>query len=223
MHAMRKAILFDMDGVIAHSETLWNEREPELLRDILPVSAADTIIGNTRGLSESLIYEWAKKLGYSGTRENFYDRYDRLAQKIYAECALTPGMDDLFGELKHSEASIGLVSSSPMDWITIVLHRLKNRDVFRFVESVNAHPELRPKPAPDGYIAAMQALQANPANTLIIEDSQTGINAAVAAGARVCCFALHVDREKMPTGVTQFAHTIEELRAACLAFVGSEK
>lgn len=219
MHAMRKAILFDMDGVIAHSENLWNEREPDLLRDILPVSAADTIIGNTRGLSESLIYEWAKKLGYCGTRENFYDRYDRLAQKIYAECDLTPGMDDLFGELKQSEASVGLVSSSPMDWITIVLHRLKNRDVFRFIESVNAHPELRPKPAPDGYIAAMKALNVLPHDTLIVEDSQTGINAAVSAGANVCCFALHVDKQKLPTGVTQYAHTIQELKSACMAFL----
>jgi len=219
MHFMRKAILFDMDGVIVHSESLWNEREPAYLRRILTSAAADQIIGNTRGLSESLIYEWAKKLGYDGTRKAFYDGYDKLAQKIYATCTITPGMDMLLGELKKSSMPVGLVSSSPMDWIRIVLSRLANGDVFRFVESVNAHPELRPKPAPDGYIAAMKALEVSPGNTLIIEDSQTGINAAIASGAHVCCFALHVDKQKMPTGVTQYAHTIQELKNACLAFV----
>lgn len=219
MQFMPKAIIFDMDGVIAHSEKLWNEVEPVYLRKILSQSAADSIIGNTRGLSESLIYEWAKKLGFSGSRKEFYDGYDRLAQKLYAACPITPGMDELLGKLKQSGSFIGLVSSSPMDWIRIVLGRLSNSDAFRFVESVNAHPELRPKPAPDGYLAAMQALHVDPNETLIIEDSQTGINAGIASGAQVCCFALHVDREKMPTGVTQYAHTIEELTKACLAFI----
>lgn len=211
-----------MDGVIAHSEALWNEQEPAYLRSILTAGAAEQIIGNTRGLSESLIYEWAKKLGFNGTRKSFYDGYDKLAQKIYAVCTITPGMDTLLGELKKTGAPIGLVSSSPMDWIRIVMSRLTNSDVFRFIESVNAHPELRPKPAPDGYIAAMQSLKVNPGDTLIIEDSQTGINAGIASGANVCCFALHVDAEKMPTGVTQYAHTIEELKHACLAFVGAK-
>lgn len=219
MQFMPKAIIFDMDGVIAHSEKLWNEQEPAYLRKILTKTSADLIIGNTRGLSESLIYEWAKKLGFSGTRKTFYDGYDTLAQKIYAVCTITPGMDELLGELRKTGAPIGLVSSSPIDWIRIVLGRMKNSDAFRFIESVNAHPELRPKPAPDGYIAAMQALKVKPGDTLIIEDSQTGINAGIASGANVCCFALHVDKEKMPSGVTQYAHTIQELRSACLAFI----
>lgn len=219
MRFMAKTILFDMDGVIAHSEALWNEREPAYLMNILSASAADQILGNTRGLSESLIYAWAKKLGYTGTRKAFYDGYDVLAQRIYATCPITVGMDELLGELKSTGVPVGLVSSSPMDWIRIVLGRLNNGDVFRFVESVNAHPELRPKPAPDGYIAAMRALNALPNETLIIEDSQTGINAGIASGASVCCFALHVDTTKMPTGVTQYAHTIPELRSACLAFI----
>ncbi|MCL4200713.1 HAD family phosphatase [Patescibacteria group bacterium] len=216
---MHKAIIFDMDGVIAHSEGLWNEKEPDYLRKILTPSAAHLIIGNTRGLSESLIYAWAKKLGFSGSREEFYNGYDRIARNIYATCPITAGMDALFGELKAADAVVGLVSSSPMDWIRIVLSRLQHRDVFRFVESVNEHPELQPKPAPDGYIAAMKALNVHPKDTLIIEDSQTGINAGIASGANVCCFAQHVDTKRMPTGVTQYAHTIEELRSACLAFL----
>ncbi len=219
MLTVLKAVIFDMDGVIAHSETLWNEKEPAYLRKILDTSAANTIIGNTRGLSESLIYEWAKKLGYSGSRKVFYEGYNTVAQTIYPLCTITPGMDDLIGELHAHNALLGLVSSSPMDWIRMVTTRLTNENAFDFVESVNAHPELRPKPAPDGYIAAMKALRVEPSQTLIIEDSQTGINAAIASGAHVCWFALHVDTLKMPTGVTQYAHTIEELRTACLSFI----
>jgi len=207
-----------MDGVIAHSESLWNDHEPAYLRSILTKSAADQIIGNARGLSESLIYEWAKNLGYDGDRKVFFNGYDKIAQHIYAVCPITPGMDELFGDIRKKGALIGLVSSSPMDWIRIVLGRLKNRDAFHFVESVHSHPELRPKPAPDGYIAAMRALKVQPNETLIVEDSQTGINAGVASGASVCCFAMHVTKG-LPTGVTQYTNTIEELRNACMAFI----
>lgn len=214
---MAKAVIFDMDGVIAHSESLWNEKEPAFLRKILPKSASDTIIGNTRGLSESLIFEWAKKLGYSGKRSDFYDGYNTLAQIIYPTCTITPGMDNLIGELHAHNALLGLVSSSPMDWIRMVTARLINEKAFDFIESVNTHTELRPKPAPDGYNAAMKALSVDPSHTLIIEDSQTGVNAAIASGANVCCFALHA--KSLPTGVTVYAHTIEKLRTICLAFM----
>lgn len=214
---MRKAVIFDMDGVIAHSESLWNEKEPAYLRKILSEDAASQIIGKTRGLSESLIYERATSLGYTGTRQDFYEGYNVLAQTIYPVCTITAGIDDLFGELKRKGALLGLVSSSPMDWIRMVTNRLSNESALDFVESVNSHPELRPKPAPDGYLAAMKTLGVAPAETLIIEDSQTGVNAAIASGASICCFTLHA--QSMPTGVTAYAHTIENLRSACLAFI----
>lgn len=206
-----------MDGVIAHSESLWSEKEPAYLMKILSEDAASQIIGKTRGLSESLIYQWAKKLGYTGTRQDFYEGYNTLAQTIYPTCTITAGIDDLFGELKRKGALLGLVSSSPMEWIRMVTNRLANEKAFDFMESVNAHPELRPKPAPDGYLAAMKALCVQPSETLIVEDSQTGVNAGIASGATVCCFTLHA--ESLPSGVTAYAHTIEELRQACLAFI----
>lgn len=214
---MNCAIIFDMDGVVIRSEQLWNEREPAYLRSILGQSIADQIIGKTRGLAESQIFELAKKLGHTGTKQDFYDGYDVLAQRIYREGPITPGIDDLIGLLASTGVHVGLVSLSPRNWIQIVVDRLTHGKGFRFIESVNDHPELKPKPAPDGYIAAMKALSASTGETLIIEDSQTGINSAIASGAHVCGFALHIETD-LPYGAEVYAHTMDELRSACVKF-----
>ena len=42
-----------------------------------------------------------------------------------------------------------------------------------------------PKPSPDLYIKGMEILGSKPENTLIVEDSEFGYNAAIGAGAHV--------------------------------------
>ncbi|WP_375668937.1 HAD family hydrolase [Bartonella sp. MR168JLCBS] len=46
----------------------------------------------------------------------------------------------------------------------------------------------RTKPAPDVFLFAAQQLQAEPQNTIVIEDSLHGVHAAIAAGMRVIGF-----------------------------------
>ena len=165
-----------------------------------------------------MIYEWANRLGYKKPEDGFYQGYNEIAKRLYSEAPLTIGLDTLIGKLHSKHIRLGLVSSSPMEWIMRVIERLKNKSAFVFIESVNAHPHLNPKPAPDGYIAAMKELRTEPVHTLIIEDSQTGINAAIASGAHVCCFAIHNNSAKLPHGTDTVAHTIEELSQICETF-----
>ena len=50
------------------------------------------------------------------------------------------------------------------------------------------------KPAPDLFLFAAKRMGYDPADCIVIEDSIPGINAALAAGMRVCNFANAVDR-----------------------------
>lgn len=207
-----------MDGVIVRSEQLWETREPAYLRQILDPSIAQQIIGKTKGMSVSLTYDWAAKLGYNGTKKDFSSGYFEIAKTIYNQAPITPGMDDLIGELSGLGFRLGLVSSSSMEWIMTVVARLQNGSKFTYIESVNDHPNLKPKPSPDGYLEAMKVLKSTPQETLIIEDSQTGVNAAIASGAHVCCFTVHSDGN-FPHGVDSYAHTIVDLKKSCLDFL----
>lgn len=222
--SMKPTIIFDMDGVIVRSEDLWNTYEEELFQTIVHPDIRKQIIGTTRGLSEGMIYRRLVELGHTGTKEELYQAYDAIAAHLYAQAPLTSGIDELIFLLHNKGIPLGIVSASPIPWIQIVLGRLKHGDVFSYVESVNEHPDLRPKPAPDGYIAAMKALGAKPTHTLIIEDSQTGVNAATESGAHVCCFTFHHDNEAdWPQGVENYAHSTEELTSVCNEFIRSQE
>lgn len=207
-----------MDGVIIRSEDRWNAHEAVLFAKILTPEIRARIGTTTRGMSESQIFARLQELGHTGTKQELYDAYGEEAERIYREGELTPGMDDLLHVISETGARIGLVSSSPRPWIDMVLARLPHAAEIGFVESVNEHPALKPKPAPDGYLAAMEALGVKPQDTLIVEDSQTGINAAVASGAHVCCLTIHHESDP-PAGVEVYAHTAEELTAVCLRFL----
>ena len=134
---MNPTIIFDMDGVIVRSEQSWAALEPAYLRSIISPEAANQIIGNTVGLSVSLVYEWAKTLGFTGSKASFYSGYNTLAETIYRTCPITDGMDELLGDLAKHGVRIGLVSSSPMNTIQRVVDRLHNGSVFSFIESVD--------------------------------------------------------------------------------------
>jgi len=54
--------------------------------------------------------------------------------------------------------------------------------------TLHDRPDLAPKPAPDGYIAAMKNLNVKAKNTLVLEDSNAGIASAKAAGAYTVAF-----------------------------------
>ena len=215
---MNPTIIFDMDGVMVKSEDVWDECEQSLFPRLFGPNIAQKLLGNTRGSSESQIYEMAKNLGYKGAREILFDSYDKVAQTLYLNAPLTIGLDELLGTLELAGVRLGLVSASPKNWIEIVIGRLKHGNAFRFIESVNDHPELAPKPAPDGYNAAMKALGSTNSETLIIEDSQTGINAAIASGAHVCCFTMHHDGKSFPSAAL-YAHSIKDLQHTCETFI----
>lgn len=53
----------------------------------------------------------------------------------------------------------------------------------------SGHELPRSKPAPDVYLAAAQALTADPARCAVVEDTLTGVLAGVAAGATVFAYA----------------------------------
>lgn len=220
---MKYAVIFDMDGVMIDSESLWDVYQEKELPTILTPEVAKQIIGHTKGLSESLIYKKMVEYGHTGTKEELYTLYDRLAEGIYSRAPLMPGADALISDLYTCNVSLGLVSSSPRHWIDAMLKRLPHADAFSFIESVNEHPDLKPKPAPDGYIEAMRSMNVLPAQTFIIEDSRSGLRAAKEAGAVVCCYTQFMQEKPEENASYVYAHNENELHALCMQFIGKSR
>jgi beta-phosphoglucomutase-like phosphatase (HAD superfamily) len=75
----------------------------------------------------------------------------------------------------------------------------------------------RPKPAPDIFLRAATLLGGSPAQSLVFEDSPTGMQAAVAAGMRLVAVPdARLDRSRIPAG----AVVVDSLAALDLAALG---
>jgi len=78
---------------------------------------------------------------------------------------------------------VGVVSAGRRDAVERSLEVSRIRDLFDFV--ITLDDVGRPKPAPDGYLLAVDRLGVAAEQTLAYEDSESGLAAARAAGVRV--------------------------------------
>ena len=184
---MNRAFIFDMDGVIVDSETMWLKYDSTFLEKILGKELAAEI-GDTIGISVKTVYESAKKLGFSMPYKEFQKLYDEAAFAIYEQAALTPDVEKLISFLTSQNIKIGLVSSSPISWIHKALSKSPIKNAITNIISINERDDMKHKPHPDGYIEMMKMLHSSPAQTVILEDSNRGISSAKASGAFTIAF-----------------------------------
>lgn len=183
-----QAVIFDMDGVIVDSERQWQLAEgpffsglvsgwtPERHHEIVGMGVVD-------------LYHWlVKEYRLKESEESFLGRCHELAQDIYGRrAARSSGLEELIANLKKEGIKIGLASSSPRNWIDLVLARYKMAEDFAVVASGDDAPG-KTKPAPDLYLLAATGLGTAPENCVAIEDSVLGVTAAKRAGMRCVGF-----------------------------------
>ena len=207
---MNKAFIFDMDGVIIDTERVWPIYEKEFMNTLVGEEIARKL-SSTMGLSIELIYEKSKKLGHEGSLEEFIDFYDKYAKIVYKKAELTPGVTDLIKELKIQNFSIGLVSSSPMGWIEMMLERITFASAFSNILSLHKHSELRAKPHPDGYLHMMKLVGASPQQSIILEDSNYGIQSGKKSGAYVIGFKRNLHKNYVQKNADEYADTMKDV------------
>nr|MCU0907031.1 HAD-IA family hydrolase [Paracoccaceae bacterium] len=111
-----------------------------------------------------------------------------------------PGAPDLLGHLAARDIPRAVATNS----LTATAHdSLTAADLARFFHRDHVHGRdtvARPKPAPDLFLRAARALDADPARCVVFEDSDTGVAAALEAGMVV----VHVPDQRPPA--TRAAH-----------------
>jgi HAD superfamily hydrolase (TIGR01509 family) len=93
-----------------------------------------------------------------------------------------PGATDLLHQLREHGITIALVSASTRPLVDIVLKVLGPE---LFAVTISADDVQYSKPAADPYLAAARALGVAPSTCVAIEDTQTGVTSAEAAGCHV--------------------------------------
>ena len=188
------AILFDLDGVLIDSEPRWqeywtNEVFPRVKRG---TPTLDDVTGrNFREALSRLDDEYGLP-----DREAVEASILRDAETFYQDDeSLVFSTDSVFEAIQRAGVLVGIVSSSPRRWIDAAVAGYDTTfDTIVSVEDIDAPG----KPNPAVYEHAMDGLGVDPDSCLVVEDSETGIEAAAAAGASVVRYQSYGDTKDHP-------------------------
>lgn len=92
-----------------------------------------------------------------------------------------PGLLDLLDSLERNNVPKGIATSSGQAFVEHIMTLMDMRERFQFI--LTAENIENGKPAPDVYLLAAKQHGIQPAEMLVLEDSEIGCRAAVAAGA----------------------------------------
>ncbi len=201
-------VIFDCDGVLVDSEALVNRVEATFLSakgwSLSPLETRALFKGKT---TTDVIRAVRERTGASD--DEFYDLAMRTAQTLVDELLPVPGIVDVLEHLHRRDVAMCVASQSPL---ARVLISLKVCGINSFFEGrvFTASMVARPKPAPDLFIHAAHTLGFQPERCVVVEDSPTGVCAAVSAGMRVLGYAADESPEHLrAAGATTFTRMSE--------------
>jgi HAD superfamily hydrolase (TIGR01509 family) len=191
-----EAVLFDMDGLFIDSEPDWHAAETEMMRaygyDWTPADQLECLGGPllrvTQYMSECLDgARSAEELGVTIVAE--------MKKRVSKSVSLMPGALEISRRLNEAGIPQALVSASPREIVDAALIGMKEK-YFSF--SVASGDIERTKPFPDPYLHAAKLLNVDIKNSLIFEDSPTGLTAARASGAFVVGIPHYIEVAEEP-------------------------
>jgi HAD superfamily hydrolase (TIGR01509 family) len=179
------AVVFDNDGLLLDTESVWTRAEQDLFeRHGIEFTPADKreLVGTSAEIAGAIL---ERRLGEPGRAGELIEELNELvvAELEHGVEAMI-GARELLHALKGRGTPIGLVSNSPLVFVRRSLEIAGFHDSFDVV--LSAHEVAAPKPAPDPYLEACRRLGVEPGPAVVaLEDSPTGVAAARAAGLTV--------------------------------------
>jgi 16S rRNA pseudouridine516 synthase len=179
-----RAVIFDLDGVLADSEPWWNQIDAQLLGEY-GVNYRGEYHRDVLGVSYQLAIEFYKKaFNLSAPTEDLMHRRGEIATGFFAHhIGLFPHVKQVLEELRALKLRLAVATSSVSASARPFLER---HQLTTFFEVIITGDEIeRGKPHPDIYLRAAEKLGIPPNKCLVIEDALSGIAAAKAANMRV--------------------------------------
>ena len=178
-------LIFDCDGVLVDSEIISNSVDAELFAEIgIDISAASLIAEYSGRPKREIWADLAAKWQVNIPAGLMQRAYATIMARYPKELQAIAGASELIDRLM---VPFAVASSSEMDKLR---YSLELTDMLQQFEPniFSATQVARGKPAPDLFLLAAQRMSFIPEQTLVIEDSRPGVEAALAAGMRVIGF-----------------------------------
>jgi len=180
-----KAIIFDLDGVICHTDK-YHYLAWKALADKLGIYFDEVINNRLRGVSrmESLSIILERYEGEPLTDEQKL-QYASEKNELYRESLKQMNTDDLSEEVKNTldilrSRGLKLAIGSSSKNAPLILERIGLTDYFDAISDGNNITNS--KPHPEVFLKACEFLGLQPKDCLVVEDAKAGIEAAIAGG-----------------------------------------
>ena len=208
-----EAVLFDCDGVLVDSEPITNGVLRQMLNEAgWPLTQAECeriFIGKAvRDERVRIEAETGKPL----TEDWMRAFYERRNQRLIAELQTVRGaLDAVIAAHGHTAGRIACASGADRPKVVMQIGMAGMAPYFED-RIFSGHDQPRSKPHPDVYLAAAAHLGVDPARCLVVEDTATGVQAGLAAGATVWGYCQHGDgRAFQGLPVARVMHHMGEL------------
>ncbi|MGI9175711.1 MAG: HAD family hydrolase [Rhodothermales bacterium] len=176
-----QAILFDLDGVLIHSEKIHDQARHAVL-DHYGISISEAEQALYRGQTTKAVFEHIAR-DFAEGRASAAEMMELKRQFYYeqaeAKLAMIPGALDFVRHLASTDVRLAVVTSASSQSQGFAFERFGLAPYFSTV--VTADDVEHGKPAPEPYLLGAERLGTAPTRCLVIEDSVSGIQAAKAA------------------------------------------
>jgi HAD superfamily hydrolase (TIGR01509 family) len=175
----KKFILFDNDGVLVDTE-YWYFRATKQALEELGVQLDHSVFMKIMISGESAFeLAKAKDVDEGTIRNKMVDRTRYYQNFLRTKDIEIPGVEDTLRQLSKQFRMAIVTTSHRADFN--IIH--KDRSIVSYMDFVLAREDyINSKPDPEPYITGLQKSGAQPDEVLVVEDSERGLTAALAAG-----------------------------------------
>ncbi len=206
-----RAVVFDLDGLMFNTEELYQEVGAELLRRRgyeFTQQLLDQMMGRPSHIALQIMIDTHTLRATVG--ELLAETDEIFPEILKARLAPMPGLVELLAALEKNQIPKGIATSSRRSFVDRVL------GVFgfspRFSPILTSEDITEGKPHPEIYLKAAAKLGLPAGEILVLEDSQNGCRAAVAAGAVAVAVPGDHSRRHDFSGAALIADTLADRR-----------
>lgn len=205
-------VIFDCDGVLVDSEVISNDvLAQSLCAEGLPTTLAEARCDYQGLLLSEVVSRAEAKLGHS-LPEDWLANYERDRTRAFRrDLRPVPGATEAVRHVIDAGIAVCVASQGKLEKTRSSLELTGLRELFPDDALFSAHDVPRGKPHPDLFLHAASTMGAEPSDCVVIEDTASGVTAAVSAGMRVLGYVADSDEASIRRAGAELMQSLDQL------------
>jgi HAD superfamily hydrolase (TIGR01509 family) len=209
---MYDLVIFDCDGVLVDSIMLACDLLAAMLTEEgLPTTTEQSLLQYKELLLADVVDLAERKLGRA-LPGDWLERYEmRRAEAFRSNLAAIPGAAEAIRSVSAAGVKVCVASQGKLEKTRLSLALTGLDGLFSKDALFSAYDVPRGKPHPDVFLHAAAMMGVQPSACTVIEDTPSGVTAAVAAGMRAIAYAANSDERALRNAGAEVIRSLDKL------------